>query len=554
MSRLRKPGLGPIVGHTTDTTSRIWIRATDSGDTGNMLDTERRTLGVLGLVNNNGSVNPRRVYYFRLHREFDRTGTFVIGGKDPGLMPDGKNPPLTPDTRYRVRVGTLTLDDPYANDENIEDDVLVGKLPPTREWADDLEQLPENQCAATFRTFARPPKAQPTVDSIGFLSGSCRYPGLLFKCKLADKIFRAVLTEAERVRDGVEPSFVLMTGDQIYADTVHRLSPFGRADTFREFQERHHTAFGSTNMRRLLQRKPTYMILDDHEIEDNWTQDRLCWPDRMFQSNKRQLFTIAMDAYMSYQWSHGPRTFGRRLFYAFECGGYPFFVCDTRTQRYMDDDEKSLDDNHLLGRPSFGGTTIAQIDKLLQWLLKQPRTVPKFIVTPSVFVPNPIFARDGASQHRKEKSDSWPAFPTTRRAILDCIHKNSIQNVIFLSGDVHCANVAQLTFNNGGENLKVYSITSSAFYWPFPFSDGDPSNFVHDSQGQGQDDPFVLTDRSTIMHYKAWNFTQEDNFCRIDVHRKNPEIVVRTFDETGEIVRDEITRACLKASLPLEPW
>ena len=316
----------------------------------------------------------------------------------------------------------------------------------------------------------RSPRSASSASS----AGSCRYPGLLFKSKLADNIFRAVLAEAQRSRDGVEPSFVLMTGDQIYADTMHRLSPFGRADTFEEFQERYHTAFGSTNMRRLLQRKPTYMILDDHEIEDNWTQDRLMWPDRIFQSNKRDLFTIAMDAYMSYQWSHGPRTFGRRLFYTFECGGYPFFVCDTRTQRYMEDDEASLDDNHLLGRPSFDGTTIAQIDQLLEWLQNQPQNVPKFIVTSSVFVPNPIFARDGSSQRRKEKSDSWPAFPNTRRTILECIYKNAIQNVIFLSGDIHCANVARLTINNGGEGLMIYSITSSAFYWPFPFSDGDP--------------------------------------------------------------------------------
>ena len=28
--------------------------------------------------------------------------------------------------------------------------------------------------------------------------------------------------------------------------------------------------------------------------------------------------------------------YGKRLFYSFDCGGYPFFVLDTRTQRVMD--------------------------------------------------------------------------------------------------------------------------------------------------------------------------------------------------------------------------
>src|SRR3546814_12029463 len=69
-----------------------------------------------------------------------------------------------------------------------------------------------------------------------------------------------------------------MAGDQIYADMLNRHVPLGLADTFEEFQERYHTAFGSRNMRRLLSRVPTYMLLDDHEIEDNWTQTRLGQP------------------------------------------------------------------------------------------------------------------------------------------------------------------------------------------------------------------------------------------------------------------------------------
>ena len=65
-----------------------------------------------------------------------------------------------------------------------------------------------------------------------------------------------------------------------------------------------HSAFGSLNMRRLLRQLPTYMILDDHEVEDNWAQDRI--RDR----KKRMLFNVAIGAYCSYQWTHSPRNFG----------------------------------------------------------------------------------------------------------------------------------------------------------------------------------------------------------------------------------------------------
>src|SRR3546814_18501449 len=127
-----------------------------------------------------------------------------------------------------------------------------------------------------------------------------------------------------------------MAGDQIYADMLNRHVPLGLADTFEEFQERYHTAFGSRNMRRLLSRVPTYMILDDHEIEDNWTQDRLG------KAVSRKVFHLALGAYMSYPWSHRPRTYQTRPYYEFESNALPFFVPPTPTQRFI---------HHLIGNP-----------------------------------------------------------------------------------------------------------------------------------------------------------------------------------------------------------
>src|SRR3546814_7490609 len=65
----------------------------------------------------------------------------------------------------------------------------------------------------------------------------------------------------------------------------------------------------------------------------------------------------------------------------------------------------------------------------------------------------------------KAESDSWPAFPTTRRAVLNTIIKNGVQNVVFQSGDIHCANVAAIEFTGSpaAQKLKAFSITSSAF-------------------------------------------------------------------------------------------
>ena len=558
MSNLRLAGLGPIVGHTTGTSCRVWVRAGDPDDDGAKLAENRRTIGVAAIVKIGNTKVPKskaHVQYFRLHREYDRTGTINLG-VERGLTDTGDPTPLVAGTSYCVRVATLTLDDPDSQDDTATDAELAERLPNPKIWFKDLMDLDPKRSEASFETFPQ------SAENLSFIVGSCRYPGLLWKTKRADAIFGPLRDEAVG-RDGRKRAeFVMMVGDQIYADMLNRHIPVGLADTYEEFQDRYISAFGSPHMRQLLREFPNYMILDDHEIEDNWSQDRIK------KAQSRKVFNLAIGAYMSYQWSHGPRNYGLRLFYDFDCGGYPFFVLDTRTRRFMDEVEDTLDDNHLLGRPSVDAEEPSQLEVLLQWLKQsqdQHGDVPKFIVSSSVFAPNPISAREGRKGNEKqqvkwkESSDSWPAFPNTRRAILRCIIDNRIQNVIFVSGDIHCSNVAQIDLKGSpeAEALKIASITSSALYWPFPFADGEPSDYVHDSTASGQEDTFDIGGGYT-MDYVAQSFTQEDNFCRVDIDRENAAATVLVFDTKGKRVRkgswfglggDEI-----ESTLQLAPW
>lgn len=567
MSTIRIPALGPIVGHTTHESSRLWIAASNSREEQEIAQ-DRRTIGIIGVVTD-GKVDASSISYFRLRREFDRTGTFNLG-KDTTLWKDEEHRSslkpykLYPETNYTVRMATLTLDDAYPNDDNVSSEKLASKLPDPSVWKDKLEMIPSGDvyAEATFRTQPAPPdlaanaNLKPGVPCgpISFLLGSCRYTGVLWKAKHSDKIFGPMLEEAlggPHTVSNAPPrrrvNFSLMIGDQIYADEYWRGMPIGRADKYYEFQERYLEAFGSRNMRALLSQIPTYMMLDDHEIEDNWSQDRL--------RSKRDLFYLAIGAYMSYQWCHGPRhedsyltvlREGKRnflkhrdvitLYYDFECAGYPFFVLDTRTQRWLDD-EGTLD-NHLLGKPSLSKPEPSQLDRLRAWLKDMHElrgNAPKFIVTPSVFLPNRVDERFGNSRGQG-KSDSWPAFPNTRSAILEIIVKEGIQNVIFLCGDIHSSCVCRMDFEGKGSQLRAYSIVSSAFYWPWCFADGDPGDFVHDSKFVKTKDPFKLPSGLGVMHYKAWGFTQADNFCRIDVNPETHSLSVQYFDLDGRPV------------------
>ena len=568
MSSLREAGLGPIVGHTTDKSGRVWIRARETSSEMGGVAAEQRTIGVAAVVEKNGKPIDRdkiQAFYFRLHRERDRSGTFTAGGHV--CLSGKKCKPLQPGTAYAVRIGTLNMDDPFGDDENIGSELLAERLPDPNVWIEDLLKLRPKFSEARFRTFAK--AGEDPEASLAFVLGSCRYPGIMWKIKDADRIFGPMAREAtkgypadRKAKERRPVDFALMVGDQIYADMLNRHVPLGLADTFEEFQERYHSAFGSRKMRRLLRNLPTYMILDDHEIEDNWHQDRIK------KAESRKVFNLAIDAYRSYQWSHGPDSFNGHLYYRFDCGGYPFFVLDTRTQRFMDDVSDALEDNHLLGRPSLGNSEPSQLERLLKWLedgQAEHGNTPKFIVSSSVFAPNPMRARTGRKGSDEQKvgwaegSDSWPAFPETRRAILDTILSKKVQNVVFLSGDIHCANVARLTFGGtaAAAKLKAYSITSSAFYWPFWFADGEPSNFVHDSKDTKQKDSFKISGQKT-MDYTAWNFTQEDNFCRVDVDKAGHKITVRPFNRDGELIhsRDWFGRPKdpLVSTLELAPW
>ena len=167
-------------------------------------------------------------------------------------------------------------------------------------------------------------------------------------------------------------------------------------------------------------------------------------------------------------------------------------------------------------------------------------------------MPNNVRSTRGVDE--KNDDDGWAAFPTTRRELLDCIVAAEIQNVVFLSGDIHCSNVATLRFagSEAAAKLKAFSVTSSAFYWPFPFADGDPSGYVHDSKDPRAPDTFDLSNGMT-MDYTATSFTQEDNFCRLEIDRQTRHLTVHVIGSDGKPVRRR-NRRPLTTALNLVKW
>ena len=284
-----------------------------------------------------------------------------------------------------------------------------------------------------------------------FVFGSCRYLLKIFGATLWDKrgdrTFRSVLKQIEG-KDEDEPrpvDFTLMLGDQIYADDLNFLLPDSTVD---QYFKRYREVFSQPHVRRLMGQVPTYMTLDDHEIEDNW-------PQRANSKDLMKKFPAAMHAFQSYQLSHGPlydvRTDGRidgspdDYWYKFQNGCCDVFVTDSRTERFYPEEG----DVRLLFSEE-------QIEALKNWLAAEADGRVKLVATSVPFFPDLAGGRD-----------RWDGFPDQRNEILDFIQANQIRKVVFLSGNVHSSMSAELV-DADDPSFKVVSIVSSPFFWPTP--------------------------------------------------------------------------------------
>src|SRR3546814_4646898 len=68
-----------------------------------------------------------------------------------------------------------------------------------------------------------------------------------------------------------------------------------------------------------------------------------------------------------------------------------------------------------------------------------------------------------------------------------------------------------------------------------------------------------LIDAQHAMDYRAWNFTQEDNFCRVDLDPRRHSLQVAAMNKKGEVIRKrnwrgEASGAPLVTELKLAPW
>jgi cholesterol oxidase len=224
-------------------------------------------------------------------------------------------------------------------------------------------------------------------------------------------------------------------------------------------------------VRNVLRRLPAFMMLDDHEILNNW-EPRVddVRPDPAMVDGRR--------SYEKFERRAGPDLRSavwdsrKPMWYPFVVNGFPLFMADTRTERTART-ARTIESARIM--------SIGQHAALLRWLRAQPADVPKIIASPAMLLPRHARTLQKDQRVGALRSDAWDGFPRSLHRLLGYIAKKRIPNVVFVSGDEHLACVARIAVAwDDHDPIVIHSVHSSPLFAPFPFANAKRADFVAD--------------------------------------------------------------------------
>ena len=141
---------------------------------------------------------------------------------------------------------------------------------------------------------------------------------------------------------------------------------------------------------------------------------------------------------------------------------------DTRTQRRRRED-----------RYASRIANDRQIALLCDWLGRDTKGRPKFVLSGSVFFPGIDEYERGAGATRMH-ADTWQAFRETQQRVIEAIAARPEQKVVFISGDYHCAAIAEGRLVRRRQRLPgtVVGLVVPPFYAPLPFANLHPGSVI----------------------------------------------------------------------------
>lgn len=454
---------GAIVGHTTSTSTRLWLRTGQEGGFTLLvypesIDPDNAIFEGFKKPDYELSKVPGEIRRFNINTRYENDLTTVVDIDQ-----------LEPYTVYRYAL--------YGSYVSNTKRIVLGQDRPHR-----------------FRTLSD----QDGPHSFAFYSCHMPYKATLFggtsvvNIEMWDCFGRALSRHYDD-----DLSFVIAGGDQVYVDGVKTLSIWRylnivmckengkllptQEDMVSWYRDIYRGYWGFAGVRQVFSSYPIYMMWDDHELGDGWgsfyfrpgkkkDELRKILPaldeagKNLTEADGHELLkrmaAAGKKVYYEYQHSHNPKTKPDHYHYAFKHGSSAFYALDGRGYR-----DVNRDAYRILGRE--------QLDEFIAWLdnLDQARTRYVFVVSavPLVHLSAALVNSDLKALVKKmglsdDLRDSWEhnLHDKERGALLKALFKAADKGlrISILSGDVHTSAVFRI--QNKSSNSVIYQLTSSA--------------------------------------------------------------------------------------------
>jgi cholesterol oxidase len=317
--------------------------------------------------------------------------------------------------------------------------------------------------------------------SVSFLAASCRWPGLAFERHAIDALAGDMAQHIDHATAPVQA--LLLLGDQIYADATANIAE--TTERAERGAQRYRESWGGAATRQLFARLPVWMVVDDHEFDDNFDGLGSAAADSVRGRHFYYGFMAAAAYQSRYHREELPAlsltpkgwTVEHGLWHAFEVGGIPAFAADTRSERTP----RTLQDwqsVHIMDE--------RQMVAIEAWLQAHPKG-PKLLCSGSVFaMPENRFVAEPATCIA---ADNWLGYPASWRRLVRFIVEKDIEGLIFVAGDYHLSALVELELTSHGKTVPALGLVCSAWNASLPFANAQRSDFTFDApvQSPGSD-------------------------------------------------------------------
>jgi hypothetical protein len=76
------------------------------------------------------------------------------------------------------------------------------------------------------------------------------------------------------------------------------------------------------------------------------------------------------------------------------------------------------------------------------------------------------------SPERRRRADNWQGFAADREQVARIVARSGLQNIVFVSGDYHCAAIGRFDFSGA----CGYAVVAPPLYAPYPFANALPTD------------------------------------------------------------------------------